>query len=171
MMRKNVSTGLSLLLVVWCLFFAANDLKAQTVPQNIVLRTLEGAEVTVGNELSDSVTIVSFWATWCKPCQTELEALLDLEDDWKGKVRIVAVSIDDSRAVAKVKSLVRGKKWPYEILLDQNRDFYKALNLTAIPYVMVIDNGRIIWSHSGYVPGNESVVVDKALEALESRSK
>ena len=49
-----------------------------------------------------------------------MEKLKDLEDSWKNKVRIIAVSIDDARAMAKVKSLVKGKKWPFEVLLDPN---------------------------------------------------
>lgn len=172
-MKKMKTVNLNVFWVLLCMVLFSGSLKAQSVTRNIVLRTLDGAETTVGDVLGeDQVTIVSFWATWCKPCQNELEALLDLEDEWSGRVRVVAVPIDDSRAVAKVKSLVRGKRWPYEVVLDQNRDFYKALNLTAIPYVMVVNpEGKIVWSHSGYVPGNESIVVEQALEAASKKEK
>ena len=101
-----------------------------------------------------------------KPCQSELEALKDLEDSWKNKVRIIAVSIDDARAMAKVKSLVKGKKWPFEVLLDPNKELYKAFNISAIPYVLVINDKKVVWTHSGYMPGNEVLVVDKALETI-----
>ena len=93
-------------------------------------------------------------------------ALKDLEDSWKNKVRIIAVSIDDARAMAKVKSLVKGKKWPFEVLLDPNKELYKAFNISAIPYVLVINDKKVVWTHSGYMPGNEVLVVDKALETI-----
>lgn len=157
------------LFFVMMLFFSACCTYAQSIPQNVVLKTLDDTEVTIKDVLKDDVVILSFWATWCKPCHNELEALKDLQDEWEGNVRIVAVSIDDSRAVSKVKSMVKGKRWPYEILLDENKDLYKALNLSVVPYVMIVDAGKVVWSHSGYVPGNEAVVVDKALEILENR--
>ena len=82
------------------------------------------------------------------------------------KVRIIAVSIDDARAMAKVKSLVKGKKWPFEVLLDPNKELYKAFNISAIPHVLVINDKKVVWTHSGYMPGNEVLVVDKALETI-----
>ena len=105
------------------------QLSGQTIPENVTLKQLDGKEITFKEAVQQGPVIVSFWATWCKPCQSELEALIDLEDSWKNKVRIIAVSIDDARAMAKVKSLVKGKKWPFEVLLDPNKELYKAFNI------------------------------------------
>ena len=68
--------------------------------------------------------------------------------------------------MAKVKSLVKGKKWPFEVLLDPNKELYKAFNISAIPHVLVINYKKVVWTHSGYMPGNEVLVVDKALETI-----
>ena len=132
---------------------------------------MDGKEITFKEAVQQGPVIVSFWATWCKPCQSELEALKDLEDSWKNKVRIIAVSIDDARAMAKVKSLVKGKKWPFEVLLDPNKELYKAFNISAIPHVLVINDKKVVWTHSGYMPGNEVLVVDKALETLPEQTR
>ena len=69
--------------------------------------------------------IISFWATWCKPCVKELTAIADVYEDWQTEtgVKVYAVSIDDSRSSAQVKTLVNGKGWTYDVLLDQNADF------------------------------------------------
>ena len=136
------------------------------IPENVTLKQLDGKKITFKDAVQQGPVIISFWATWCKPCQSELEALKDLEDSWKNKVRIIAVSIDDARAMAKVKSLVKGKKWPFEVLLDPNKELYKAFNISAIPYVLVINDKKVVWTHSGYMPGNEVLVVDKALETI-----
>ena len=151
------------------------QLSGQTIPENVTLKQLDGKQFThirmsfqptFKEAVQQGPVIVSFWATWCKPCQSELEALKDLEDSWKNKVRIIAVSIDDARAMAKVKSLVKGKKWPFEVLLDPNKELYKAFNISAIPHVLVINDKKVVWTHSGYMPGNEVLVVDKALETI-----
>ena len=48
--------------------------------------------------------IISFWSTSCKPCIRELDAVYDALPDWleEAKFRVVAVSTDDSRLLAKV---------------------------------------------------------------------
>ena len=130
------------------------QLSGQTNPENVTLKQLDGKEITFKEAVQQGPVIVSFWATWCKPCQSELE------------VRIIALSIDDARAMAKVKSLVKGKKWPFEVLLDPNKELYKAFNISAIPHVLVINDKKVVWTHSGYMPGNEVLVVDKALETI-----
>ena len=139
------------------LILAAALAFGQNIPGNLALKKLDGSEVLMKDVLKDDVVIVSFWATWCKPCQAELDALCD----------IVAISTDDSRATAKVRSLVKGKRWPYEVLLDQNKALFKALNLSSIPFVMIVKNGETLYSHTGYTPGNERLLVEQALEYLK----
>ena len=155
------------ILFTCALILAASLAMGQNIPGTLALKQLDGTEVLMKDVLKDDVVIVSFWATWCKPCQAELDALCDIEDMWKDKVRIVAISTDDSRAAAKVRSLVKGKRWPYEVLLDQNKELFKALNLTSIPFVMIVKNGETLYTHTGYTPGNERLVVEKALDYLK----
>ena len=113
------------LILIAILFFEIQICIGQNIPENLALKRLDNTDVLMKDIVKDDLVVITFWATWCKPCQSELEALLEIEDLWKGKLRIVAVSVDDSRAVGKVKSLVKGKKWPYEMLLDQNKNCIK----------------------------------------------
>ena len=61
--------------------------------------------------------IVSFWATWCKPCISELNAFhdyyLDLDLEEETGVKVVAISIDDPRTMSKVAPFVAGQAWDY----------------------------------------------------------
>ena len=102
--------------------------------------------------------IISFWATWCKPCIRELKAIHELYPEWQDEtgVHIIIVSIDDAQNAQKVKPLVDGLGWEYEVLLDPNGDFKRAMNVQAVPHVFVIDGkGNIIHNHSGYTDGSE----------------
>lgn len=139
----------------------------QELPLNINLKTINNNDIALKEIVKDDLVLVTFWATWCKPCQSELRALQEIEEEWKDKIRVVAITIDDARAVAKVKSLVKGRKWPFEVYLDQNKDLYQALNITSIPYSIIVYKGKIVWTHIGYTPGNEYIIVDKALEMLK----
>ena len=88
-----------------------------------------------------------------------------LEDQWKDKIKVIAVSMDDARSAGKIKSLVKSRKWSFDIYVDETNALYKALNLNSIPASFIIDNkGNIKYSHVGYKPGDELILLEKALQ-------
>lgn len=129
------------------------------VPENITIKTLDGKTVETAIIKNDGKPIIiSFWATWCKPCNRELNAIKDLYDDWQQEtgVKLVAISIDDTRSASKVKPHVDGNGWDYEVYLDQNQDFKRAMNVVNVPHTFLINgNGEIVWQHTAYVDGSE----------------
>ncbi len=116
--------------------------------------------------------ILSFWSTSCKPCIRELDAVCDALPDWldEAEFKVVAVSTDDSRLLAKAKSFAEGRGWGEEftLLFDKNQDFMRAMNVSVLPHVFVLDaKGKVVYSHTSYVPGNES----ELFEAIKKCSK
>ncbi|MDR0228288.1 MAG: TlpA family protein disulfide reductase [Flavobacteriaceae bacterium] len=130
----------------------------QTEIPNVLLRDLNGKEVNV-SELGkgDTPVIISFWATWCGPCLKELTAINDVYDDWQKEtgVKLVAVSIDDAKSVKRVKPLVNGKGWDYQVLLDDNHNLKRAMNVANVPFTVVVYKGKIVYKHTSYTPGVE----------------
>mgnify|MGYP001827329257 CR=1 FL=1 len=141
---------------------------AQEVP-NISLKNLEGKTVSIA-ELAKSkdVKVLSFWATWCVPCINELDAISEVYEDWQDEtnVEVIAISTDDSRTKKRIRPLVNGKDWEYQILLDENQDLKRAFNISSIPHTIVVKNGKIIYRHSGYTPGAE----EDLYEVIEEHS-
>lgn len=126
---------------------------------NVQVKDLDGKLVNV-NSFSNNgkPVIVSFWATWCKPCVSELEAIADEYEEWQktSGVKLIAVSIDDARTSAGIKSLVSSRGWAYEIYNDYNKDLYRALGIANVPYTLILDgDGKIVERHAGYNPGDE----------------
>ena len=113
--------------------------------------------------------ILSFWSTSCKPCIRELDAVYDAMPDWieEADFRVVAVSTDDSRLLAKARSFAEGRGWGEEftLLFDKNQDFMRAMNVSVVPHVFVLDaKGKVVYSHTAYVPGGEG----ELFEAVKS---
>tara|TARA_B100000795_G_scaffold247358_1_gene213550 strand:- start:2596 stop:2988 length:393 start_codon:yes stop_codon:yes gene_type:complete len=111
----------------------------------------------------NDLIIVSLWATWCVPCINELDAISDVYEDWQDEtnVELVAVSVDDSRTVNRVRPLVNGRDWEFTILLDINNNLKRALNTSTVPLTLIIKNGEIVYRHSGYTPGAEDTLYEE----------
>lgn len=150
---------------IFCLLLIGFNLNAQTNLPNVQLTNLEGKKVSSTANFSekDQLYVFSFWATWCTPCISELDEINDLIPDWKKKVdfKLTAISIDDSRTQKRVKPLISGKGWEFDILLDTNQDFKRALGIVNVPYLIVVKNNKIVHIQNGYVPGNETELLEK----------
>ena len=153
-LRKIV---ISLLFLI-CSFQAMAQSNLRNLP-DVELKTLAGENVKSTSLInSEGLTIINFWATWCKPCVLELNSIAEVLADWKKEInlRFLAVSIDDSRNTSKVGPLVNGKSWPFEIFLDPNSEFKRALNVNNIPHTFLLNSkGEILWQHNSYSPGDE----------------
>ncbi|KWW29123.1 MAG: thiol-disulfide isomerase-like thioredoxin [bacterium P3] len=153
--------------IATCLFSVAACLcMAQNakLPANVNLKTLDGGAVTsAALENGDKPCIISFWATWCHPCNRELAAIKEVYEDWQDEtgVKLIAISVDDARSAGKVRPHVEGHDWPYEVYIDENQDLKRAMNVVNIPHVFIVKNGEIVWQHTGYTPGSEEEIIEE----------
>lgn len=143
-------------------------LNAQNTMPEVSVKDLNGASVAIKDYVDNGkITVFSFWATWCSPCKRELDAIADYYEDWQAdyNMELVAVTIDNARALPKVKPMVESKGWEYDILSDVNEDLKRSLNFQTVPMTFVVDqNGKIVYTHSGYNPGDEYELEEKLKE-------
>ena len=135
---------------------------------SVQLKDINGKTVDTATLNNDGKPfVISFFATWCKPCLRELRAINENYADWQDEtgMKLIAISTDEAQNVQKVKPLVDSEGFEYEVLLDTNQDLQHALGVQMIPYVMIIDgNGNIVETRNGYTDGSEAHIIEKIRE-------
>jgi peroxiredoxin len=144
--------------------------QSKNVP-NVQIKNLNG-EIVNAPDLFDgeSLVILSFWATWCKPCIKELDAYNENIVDWAEEtgVKLYAISVDNTRSMSRVAPFVNGRGWEnLDFYLDTNEDFKRAMNVINVPHTLLLDgNGKILWQHTSYAEGDEY----ELYEAIKEKS-
>lgn len=173
-MKKLIFTTLLVFVVSFTYSQESNTPKTTPLPC-IDVKTIDGKSFNTKDIQNDGKpVIICFFATWCKPCMVELKSIAEVYDDWKDEtgVKIYAVSIDDSRSSSKVLPLVNGNAWDYEVLLDENQNLKRAMNVNDIPHTFVLNkNNEIVWQHASYAPGVENEYIDVVKKLLQEEKE
>ncbi|MDR2836799.1 MAG: TlpA family protein disulfide reductase [Bacteroidales bacterium] len=165
-MKKTFIT-ISFLAICMALF-------AQEIPQ-IQLKNLNGKAVSSKTFVQNDgkPVLICFFATWCKPCVQELSTYNDLLEKWHKEtgVKIVAIATDNSRSANRVAPFVESKDWDFDVFLDTNGDFKRAMNVVNEPHTFLVDGkGKIVWQHTSYLPGDEKEVYETIKKVAEGKS-
>lgn len=149
---------------------ASEEAKGRTIPA-VEIKDMDGKNInTSGFQNDGKPMIVDFWATWCKPCVNELNAINENYKEWQEKtgVKLIAISVDDARSMARVKPFVNGQGWDYEVYIDANGDFKRAMNVNMVPHTFILNGkGEVVGQHNSYSTGDE----EKLFEELQQLVK
>jgi thioredoxin 1 len=77
---------------------------------------------------SQTPVVVDFWATWCAPCRAIAPALEELATQYRGRVKVAKVNIDD------------------------NQETPQQYGVRSIPTLLVFKGGRVVDQIVGAVP-------------------
>ena len=94
--------------------FLVTSVVAQAQLPSVQLKDLKGKTVNTATLSNNGKPfIISFFATWCKPCNRELNAIHEVYPDWQDEtgVKVIGISIDQAQNINKVKPLVDGNGW------------------------------------------------------------
>lgn len=159
--NKNLTLMKKLLILSTSLILCLSAFKTSDgdkIPSATV-KKLDGSTTNSNTFKNDGKPmIISFWATWCKPCKKELDAINEeyAELVKETGVKLIAISIDDARSSGKVVTDVKVKGWTYEVYIDENQDFKRAMNVNNVPHTFLVNGeGQIVWSHNSYAEGDE----------------
>jgi cytochrome c biogenesis protein CcmG/thiol:disulfide interchange protein DsbE len=169
--QKNKMKKIVFSLLFISIAFLAN---AQSKIPSVEIKKVAGENFNTSMLSNDGKPmIISFWATWCKPCVQELTAISEVYEEWQKEtgVKVIAISTDDSRNSARVTPFVNARNWTYDVYLDPNGDFKRALNVNNIPHTFLVNGkGEIVWQHNSYTPGDEEELYELLKKVAKGES-
>ena len=156
------------LIIISFALFASFGLTAQTV-SNFEFKNIENKTQTYNELKGEKLTLIDFWATWCKPCNKAIPELNKIYSLYKDKgVEIIGINCDGPRSVSKVGPLSKSLKIQYPVLIDINSELKTELNIIVLPtLVMVNTKGKIVWIHEGFVSGDEETIIAEIEKQLK----
>lgn len=90
---------------------------------------------------AEKVLVVDFTATWCGPCRLVSPLMDQLADEYKGRVKVVKVDVDN------------------------NKPIFKRFGLRSIPAVLIFKDGELAEKIVGVSPYEQfTTAVDKLVE-------
>lgn len=154
------------------------DSKIQYLP-NIVLKDLNKIKVNTSDLYKNGPVLINFWYIACAPCIKEMKFLDEFNKKYaESGFSVVSINTDTPRSLARVKSLVKSKKYSMDILSDPSSKLLRKLGSRACPFTVLVNtDGTIYSSHLGYNPGDEIALeeeikdlINKNLTFLDSDS-
>ena len=151
----------TLFVILLMILFSVTS-KSQSLP-GFKLPDVDGNDVSFADITGNSVTIVSFWATWCSPCKEEMKKLNELYNKYKDRgLQYIAINQDDQKSVSKVKAFVNAQNYGFTVLLDTDKKIFESFNgKDEIPYTIILNKNKdIVSSHTGFKTGDEVNIED-----------
>lgn len=121
-------------------------------PPPFSLRGLDGELVSLERALEmKRIVVVSFWATWCRPCLVELEQLAEfLKQPTNVGVALLAVNVGEQEQT--VRKFAIAHHLPQTILFDTDQSVARAYLVDAFPTTVVIADRKVVFSRRGLDP-------------------
>ncbi|MBU8920483.1 MAG: TlpA family protein disulfide reductase [Bacteroidales bacterium] len=162
---KSVATLLALFILAGTFLLVAD---AAAGSLEFKLKDLKNHSRSYSELKGNKLTVIDFWATWCKPCGRSIPKLVQLNDKYKEKgVAFIGISIDGPRNLSKVRPYARSKKIDFTVLLDVNGDVMGRMNVKVVPTLIIVDgDDEVVYFHQGYRSGDHKVIEEEIVKLL-----
>lgn len=144
------------------------SVSAQVI-DDFTLENLDNELVSLDELKGDQLTIIDFWATWCKPCTKAMPKLNDLHNKYASQgLNIIGISCDGPRSIAQVQPLTSSMGIDYPILTDIDCEVMATYQYQAFPTLILLNSdNEVVYMHEGYTAGDEKEIEAEIAKRLK----
>jgi peroxiredoxin len=113
-----------------------------TPAEDFRLTDLEGKQQSL-SQYRGKVVLVNFWATWCKPCTTEMPAMQTTYDKLRDK-GFVVLAINELEDDAKVREHIKQYGHTFPVLMDRDNKVANQFGVFGLPVSVFIDEKGVV---------------------------
>jgi len=132
--------------------------------KTLTLSDLKGAPVSFLELVGRKVIVISFWATFCKPCKSEMPFLQRMyEELGQQGLEVIAISLDPPDTESLVRPFIERNRYTFRVAVDRQSEATQLLNSKSVlPYLLIFDRtGKLVKQKDGFAVGDQP-----ALEVL-----
>ena len=103
---------------------------------------LEGKPQSL-SQYRGKIVLVNFWATWCKPCTTEMPAMQTSFDKLRDK-GFVVLAINELEDDAKVREHIKQYGHTFPVLMDHDNKVANQFGVFGLPVSVFVDEKGVV---------------------------
>ncbi len=163
---NGVAAKLSLISIMTIIIFYSGTAQHVT---DFSLENTDNELVSLEELKGDKLTVIDFWATWCKPCTKAMPKLNDIYTSYKDQgLNMIGISCDGPRSISKVNMVSQSLRIDYPILKDIDCEVMNAYQFEAFPTLIILDEEQnIVYVHEGFVSGDETKIEEEIAALLK----
>jgi cytochrome c biogenesis protein CcmG, thiol:disulfide interchange protein DsbE len=126
--------------------------------ETILLYDLKGKPIDFGKLVGKKVVAISFWATFCKPCKSEMPFLQKMVEKYGADgFEVLAISLDTPDTEASVRPFIQKNNYTFQVTIDRQSEATQLLNTKSVlPFLVILDRkGDIVKQKDGFTVGDQ----------------
>lgn len=129
---------------------AQEGIELGAVPEAVVLETLDGAPVDLGDILGKRPVLIEFWASWCHICLALHPRMVAAHERYGDDVEFLLVAVAVGQTQARVRQHMARHPMPGRMLWDARGDAVRAFEAPGTGYIVIVDaSGRVAYTGTG----------------------
>lgn len=114
------------------------------------------------------IILLNFWASWCIPCLKEFPSLVQFQEKYKGRVKVIGINGDNEDVAENIRKTEAKYKLNFESVEDQQEIISDKFLVKTYPVSLVFHQGKVIFESKklhNFMDPEFLTLIDEALKA------
>ena len=112
--------------------------------QTLNFTTTKNNLISLKND-STPIIVLNFWASWCVPCLKEFPSLVQFQEKYKGKVKVIGINGDTEDVKENIRKTEAKYKLNFDSVDDSNEVISSKFLIQTYPVSIIFHKGKVIY--------------------------